>query len=172
MKRSILIFAGLLIVSLFSLNVYASNIAFVNLGKAIQTCKAGLDAKSYIQRMANVKKAVIDKKANAAKEIYKQIKSGKLNAKDKKSKEELYQIKLKDLERYRSDAVAEIQAKEKDLTSNIIEGLVQTVKIIAKKRNLDAVFETNQGVIYWNNAKDITKDVVAAYDKEYAKSKK
>ncbi len=172
MKRSILIFAGLLIVSLFTLNVYASSIAFVSLGKALQTCKAGSDAKSSIQRMVNVKKAVIDKKANAIKEIYKQIKSGKMSANDKESKNELYQIKLKDLKRYRSDAAAEIQTKEQDLTRNIIEGLVQTVKIIAKKRNLDAVFETNQSVVYWNDAKDITKDVVDAYNKVYEKSKK
>lgn len=172
MKRSILIFAGLLIVSLFTLNVYASNIAFVNLGKAIQTCKAGSDAKSSIQRMVKVKKTVIDRKANAVKAIYKQIKSGKLNAKEKESKEELYKTKLEDLKMYRSDAMSEIKTKEQNLTRDIIQGLVQTVKIIAKKRNLDAVFETNQSVVYWNDAKDITKDVIAAYNKVYTKSKK
>ncbi len=169
------IFLGfVVIIALFAFNsrALALKVAVVDLNKALQDCQAGIDAKSMLQKIIEAKKTVIDNKQQELNTLAQKIQNQSTPKKDKQQLEIEYQSKLRDLDRYKADATDDVVSKEREYTQNIINGLVETVKNISQKEGIDLVFEVHQGLVYWNDALDITSQVIKEYNKIYEQSKK
>ena len=153
-------------------NAFALKVAVVDLNKALQDCQAGIDAKSMLQKIIEAKKMVIDSKQQELNTLSQKIQNPSTPKKDKQQLEIEYQTKLRDLERYKAYATDDVVSKEREYTQNIINGLVETIKNISQKESIDLVFEVHQGLVYWNDALDITPQVIKVYNKIYEQSKK
>ncbi len=173
MKKFGLMIFVLSISLLIAQGSYASNIATVDLNRVMQDSNAGKSAKASIERLVEAKKVVINRKIKEISKLSDMLKSGKLSAKERDRQRDLYQEKVKALQRYKTDAADEVRAKEREMSNNIISSVVDIIKKYAKAHKIDAVMEIhNGGLIYWNDANDITKKIVSIYNKEYAKSGK
>jgi len=173
MKKFVVIFfAVFTILFIFNSKVFALKVAVVDLNKALQDCQAGIDAKSMLQKIIDAKKTVIDNKQQELNTLAQKIQNPQTPKKEKQQLEVEYQAKLRDLERYKADATDDVVSKEREYTQNIINGLVETVKNISQKEGIDLVFEVHQGLVYWNDALDITPQVIKEYNKIYEQSKK
>jgi len=63
---------------------------------------------------------------------------------------------------------SEIKRKEQKATQGIAVNVARLVDTMAKARDLEAVFETNSaGLLYLKDPVDLTKDVVAEYEKQF-----
>lgn len=172
MKKLFFGFVALITFLAFSSNAFALKVAVVDLNKALQNCQAGIDAKSMLQKIIDAKKTVIDNKQKELNDLAQKIQNPSTTKKEKQQLEVEYQTKLRDLERYKADATDDVVSKEREYTQNIINGLVETVKNISQKDGIDLVFEIHQGLVYWNDALDITPQVIKEYNKIYEQSKK
>lgn len=171
MKKITVVLLSVFFLGVFSLNSFSSTIAVVDLQKAMTDCKAGKNAKAKINSVIEAKKVVIDRKVNSIKKLANELKNSKLSAKAKEEKTALYKDKIKELERYKNDAADEIRVKEREISSTIINDLIQIIKRYSIAHKIDVVFEVHQGVIYWNDKLDITKNIIDMYDKEYISKK-
>ncbi len=171
MKRFVVILLSIFFSGMFSVNSFSSTIAVVDLQKAMTDCKAGKNAKAKISSVIEAKRVVIDRKVSSIKKLADELKSGKLSAEAKEEKTALYKDKIKELERYKNDAADEIREKEREISSTIINALIQIIKRYSIAHKIDAVFEVHQGVIYWNDKLDITQNVINMYNKEYISKK-
>ncbi|HEX13880.1 MAG TPA: OmpH family outer membrane protein [Desulfurella acetivorans] len=172
MKKYILGLVVFFSVLTFSANAFALKVAVVDLNKALQDCQAGIDAKSMLQKIIQAKKTVIDNKQQELNALAQKIQNPSTPKKEKQQLEVEYQTEARDLERYKADATDDVVSKEREYTQNIINGLVETVKNISQKEGIDLVFEVHQGLVYWNDALDITPQVIKEYNKIYEQSKK
>ncbi len=169
MKRMLVVFLSVILLGAFSVSAAAKNIAVVDLEKAMHNCKAGQHAKSEIEKLIEAKKVVIERKVSQIKKLAKQLQNSKLSKSAKANKANVYQEKTKELERYKNDAADEVRTKERELSTKIINDLIGVVKKYAIAHKIDAVFEVHQGLVYWNDALDITKNIVKMYDAQYKK---
>ena len=172
MKRVLSLVIGLFVLASFSGYAYAKTIAVVDLQKAMHDCKAGKHAKSEIEKLIEAKKVVIDRKVNKLKKFAQDLQSSKLSKAAKDKKAASYQDMAKEIERYKGDAADEVRTKERELSTKIISDLVEIIKHYAVAHKIDTVFEVHQGLVYWNDSLDITKDIIKKYDAKYSKSKK
>jgi len=171
-RRLIVAFAVLAFVAV-SFSVEASTIAVVNLGKVMTESKAGKAAKEQINTLISAKKEVINRKIEKVKKLAAKLSKKDLSKSEKEKLTKQYQQAIRDLEKYKSDAADEIRQKEQQLTTKIINGIIQVIKKYAIAHKIDAVFEIGQGIntIYWNDNIDITKKILKLYDKEYSGKK-
>jgi outer membrane protein len=172
MKRLFVLVLSILLLSSFSTAAFAKSIAVVDLEKAMHDSKAGKHAKSEIQKLIEAKKVVIDRKVESLKKLANALQNSKLSKTAKDKKTAVYQDKAKELERYKNDAADEVRTKERELSTKVINDLINVIKKYAVSHKIDLVFEVHQGLIYWNDVLDITKDIIKKYDAQYAKSKK
>ncbi len=172
MRKLFSVLISLFILTSFSGFAFAKTIAVVDLEKAMHECKAGKHAKAEIEKLIEAKKVVIDRKVEQLKKLANQLQNSKLSKAIKDKKAALYQDRAKEIERYKSDAADEVRTKEKVLSTKVINDLIGVIKQYAISHKIDVVFETHQGLIYWNDALDITKDIIKKYDAKYSKSKK
>ncbi len=172
MKRLFIALFSIVLLVSFSSVVSAKTIAVVDLEKAMHNCIAGKKAKKEIEKLVEAKKVVIDRKVNRLQQLARELRNSKLSKKLKDKKALSYQEKAKELERYKADAADEVRTKERELSTKVINDLIEVIKKYATAHKIDAVFETHQGLIYWNDALDITQSIIKMYDAQYLKSKK
>ncbi len=174
MKRfSLIILIAVFLISAMAYNSNAVTVAFVNLKKVMQDSNMGKAAKEQIKALIQAKKIVIKKKETKLKEIIKKLKSKKLSKKEKKKLQNEYTKAMVDLQQYQAQASQEVRKKEIEETNKILSKAVNVIKNYAKKRGIDAVFETSQGsVVYWNDNMDITKTIIELMNKSENASKK
>ena len=172
MKRLITAIIAMTFV-LVSASSFASTIAVINLGKVMSESKAGKAAKAEINSLISAKKMVINRKMEQIKKLAKQLSKKNLSKKEKSKLVAEYQAKIRDLEKYKSEAADEIRQKEQKLSAKIINAIIKVIKNYAIAHKIDAVFEIGQGIntIYWNDKIDITNKILKIFDKEYSPGK-
>lgn len=83
--------------------------------------------------------------------------------KEKELQEEIFKIQQKSMTFQR-----EIQGKENKLKQPILDKIRKIVTTVSKQMKLDVTFESSTApVIYAKEEKDITKDVIKAYNKKH-----
>src|SRR5690606_9665005 len=88
-------------------------------------------------------------------------------------KQQEFQEKFMGLRNAELTFQAEIKRKEQKATQKIAIQVQKLVDDMAKKQNLDVVFELNtSGLLFLKDPLDITKDVIAEYQKQGSKTGK
>jgi Skp family chaperone for outer membrane proteins len=76
------------------------------------------------------------------------------------------QRKQRDVQRFRDDLQGDVDNERNTILGKATQQMQDVVKKYAEANNIDVVVEA-QATVYFKGALDITKDVIAAYDKQY-----
>jgi len=145
----------------------ATEIAFVDLQKALNLSQAGKDAKSRITDKVKEFEGKIEKQQTELKALKDELEkqAALLSAEARAGKERDYQQKLKDFQRFTKDRQEELQQLDAQYTNQIVENLLELAKSIAEKEGYDLLLERGSGgVIYGAESIDLTDKLIAASD--------
>lgn len=147
----------------------ALTIGVVNVNKVLSDTKQGKEATSRLERSFKSKKNELKKDEDgikSAEESYK--KQAKILSQEArvKKEQELNQM----LVEYQNKTVQyqkEMQKMEADLKKPIIQNLKGIVDEVSKSSGVDFTVEAGTSIIYAANSKNLTDDVIKAYDKKH-----
>lgn len=151
------------------------SVAYLDMQSAILQTEEGKAAKGKIEKEAEDKRKGLVSQQNELKKLDEELQaqSAILSEDAKASKQRDFQTKLQNFRTAQMNFEQEVRGKEMQETQKIYQKLIQVVNDIAKKKNIDLVFERGAGaLIYAASADDITKDVVTAYNAKFKASKK
>ncbi len=145
-----------------------TNIAVVDMQKAIQSTVEGKKAKTELEGEFEKKKKELQKREVDLKKMGEDIEKKKavlseeaLGKKQAEFQEEM--MKYRDV---MGKSQVEIQKKERDLTAPILEKMRKTIEKVAKEKGFNLVLENSGSILFADKANDITEDVVKAYEKK------
>ena len=98
-----------------------------------------------------------------------QTNAGKLTPQAEADMTAQVQRKQRDVQRLRDDLQADVDNERNTILSKAQQQMSDVVKKYAEANNIDVVVEVS-ATVYFKGALDITKDVIAAYDKQYPAS--
>lgn len=155
----------------FSLSSFASVlVGLVDIQKVITTIKEGKGVQKTLEKSFNDKKAVLKKdedKIKKAQEDYKK-QSMVLAEQARMNKEREMQEMMMSLQNKTMEFQKDIQKMEQDMKKPILEKLRPIIDEVSKANAVAMTFELSAApIVYAESKKDITDDVIKAYDKKY-----
>ncbi len=165
MKKIVLIAVALLL--LVTPAFADMKVGYVDLQKALNTCKAGQQAKGTISSLVKKYEGEFKAKQQELLELKGNLEkqAALLSADARKEKEREYQQEVKELQRFQKDVKEELQQKDADHTKRILNELFETLKTIGAEGKYTMILEKNEGaVIYADESIDLTAELVKKYD--------
>jgi outer membrane protein len=155
----------------FSLSSFANVlVGLVDIQKVITTIKEGKNVQKSLEKSFNDKKTVLKKdedKIKKAQEDYKK-QSMVLAEQARMNKEREMQEMMMALQNKTMEYQKDIQKMEQDMKKPILEKLRPIIDDVSKANAVAMTFELSAApIVYAENKKDITEDVIKAYDKKY-----
>ena len=150
----------------------AVKVGTVDLQKALQTVKKGKAAKAELEKEFQEKKKKIDAEQENIRKLSEEFQKKTLVLSEKARAEKGAQIqqKIGAWQELVQKSQAEMSGREADMTRPILEGLKNIGADVAKKKNLEMLFEQNSsGLIFAADKTDVTDDVIKAYDEKNPK---
>jgi outer membrane protein len=145
-----------------------NKVAIVSLQKAvidsadIKAKSAGMEAR-YKPRVTQIE--TLDREiAQLTNNL--QTNQGKLTPQAEADMTAQLQRKQRDVQRFRDDLQGDVDNERNTILGKATQQMQDVVKKYAEANNIDVVVEA-QATVYFKGALDITKDVIAAYDKQY-----
>ena len=162
-----------IIVSLIALMLLAvpalaeTKIAYVDLQKALNLSKTGVEAKQQIgvqvKKYEGEFKAKQDELMKLKEELEKQ--AVLLSDAAKAQKEREFQQNVKELQRFQKDIKEELQQRDAELTKRILNELFEILQTIGKNGSYTMILEKNEGAVIFADANiDLTDELIKAYD--------
>ncbi len=154
--------------SAFSAKNGDPKIGFVNIKKAVADTNEFKRIKSEFDRKFQKIQKVIAAREGEMKKLYEELnKQGfVLSPELKKQKESNFINKKKSLERFVQDKNEEFAGMEKEITAKITRRMLDVLKNLGKKRKFTLIIEKS-ATFYFDNARDVTKTAVSAYNKSF-----
>ena len=146
----------------------------VNMQKIILQVEEGKAAKLQLQKEIKEKEVEFKKQKAELDELNASWKrqAALLSEEARMKKQADFQQKFMKLRNEEMQFQSIIKQKEVAATQKIAMNVAAIVDKLAKKKNLDVVFETNSsGLMYAKDPVDLTNDVIASYDKNSQKGK-
>ncbi len=150
-------------------------LAFVDLQKALNLCKAGQDAKEKFAK--EVEKA--EEKLSLKQEELKKLKeilekqSAMLTEETLKEKEKDYQARLRDFKRLYEDSQNELKLQDNEAVKEILEEMVKVTQEYGKEKGFTFIFEKSESaLLFANEATEVTEEILKIYDQKYLEKKK
>lgn len=144
-------------------------IGTVDLQHALQTVKKGKSARSKLEAEFNKRKKELKDEEEAIKKMHAafQKQSMVMNDEARAKKQAEIQQRIIQLQQKTGQSQVEIQKREQDLTSPIVEGLQSTVSEIAKKKGYTVVLEKSRNMVLYSLPQDdLTAEVIGEFDKK------
>lgn len=143
-------------------------IATVDLQRALNECEAGKTAKEGFKVEVEKLQAKLEKQKNDLERIKADAerKASVLKEDERKEIERDYQRRLRDFQRTYKDSQAELQARDNELTAEILRDLQGVILEYGTKSPYNLILEaSNTGVVlYATKNLDITDQVIEAYN--------
>lgn len=156
---------------------YASEIikvGIVDLAKALNESETGKKAKSDLEALIKSKQAIIDEKAKKAETLKTELEkqAALISPEAKKAKEEELERAIRDYQRTVSDAQAEVQKKEAEITNDILKEIRSVINSFAQEEGYGIIFEKVEGVVLYSSQNiDVTDKIIKRYNEMKAKGK-
>jgi outer membrane protein len=141
-------------------------VAVIDVNKILNDSKAGQAAKKKMEARYEELKKTIDAKQEEARKIKEEIDKQKVMVgKEKlKEREDALQAKLNELRQLTQEGEREMQARQGELTREVLKSVEAKVDDVVKAEKLDLVLEKSAGVIHFSASMDITPRVLALVD--------
>ncbi|MCM2350349.1 MAG: OmpH family outer membrane protein [Bacteriovoracaceae bacterium] len=166
-----LILSFLLLTFSFS-SFSATLIGLVDIQKIITTIKEGKGVQKTLEKSFNDKKALLKKdedKIKKAQEDYKKQSMVLAEAARANKEREMQEMMMK-LQNKTMEYQREIQKMEQDMKKPILEKLRPIIDEVSQANKVDMTFELSAApIVYAANKKDLTEEVIKAYDKKHPK---
>ncbi|MGZ8447945.1 MAG: OmpH family outer membrane protein [Candidatus Deferrimicrobiaceae bacterium] len=161
--------AGIIMVAVAVAAVFAGTslaeglrVAVIDVNKILNESEAGKAAKKKMEGRYEELKKTIDAKQEEARKIKEEIDKQKVMVgKEKlKEKEDALQAKVNELRQLTQDGEREMQARQGELTRDVLKSVEAKVDAVVKADKLDLVLEKSAGVVHYNESMDITQRVL------------
>lgn len=170
MFRYVSILLGIL---LLTSTAFAQNkIGVVDMQRALNESKEGMEAKKEISKKANAMQSELkqlQQELDKLKtEMEKQVSF--MSEEAKAEKEKVFQKKLKEFQTKYKDAQEELQQKDAEYTKKIIQRLEKILQKIGEEEKYTVILEKNSGgIFYYDKAVDLTDLLVKKANEDTGK---
>ena len=170
-KQSVLVAVFILLITVeFACGASEYKLAFVDLQKALNLCKAGQDAKEQFGKeveQAEEKLSLKQEELKRLKEVLEK-QSAMLNEETFKQKEKDYQAKLRDFKRLYEESQDELKAQDNEAVKEILAELVKVTQEYGKEKGFTFIFEKSESaLLYADETREVTDDIIKIYDANY-----
>ncbi|MCZ6625777.1 MAG: OmpH family outer membrane protein [Deltaproteobacteria bacterium] len=133
---------------------------------AISESKAGKKARARFRDQVKKAEVEILKEKNVVERLKSDIdkKGPLLKPQERRNLEREFQRRYKGFQRKMRDHQEELQQREGEMTAEIIKEIQRVVLEFGKKENFTLIFE-HGGVLYYDEAINLTKTVIELYDR-------
>lgn len=137
--------------------------AVIDVNKILNDSEAGQAAKKKMEARYEELKKTIDVKQEEARKIKEEIDKQKvmLGKEKLKEKEDALQAKVNELRQLTQEGEQEMQARQGELTRDVLKSVEAKVEVVVKADKLDLVLEKSAGVVHFNPSMDISSKVLA-----------
>jgi outer membrane protein len=145
-------------------------LAFVDLQKALNLCKAGQDAKEEFAKQVEKAEQSLMVKQEELKKIKEILEkqSAMLNEETFKNKEKDFQAKRRDFKRLYEESQDELKVQDNEAVKEILEALVQVVQEYGKEKGFTFILEKSESaLLFADEALEVTEDILKLYDQQY-----
>ena len=153
----------LLMVASLSIASEGNRIVYVDLQEALNSADSGKKAKEIFKVEVDRIQKDLDKKQDELKSMKDDLekKALLLSEETRVKKEQEYQEKLKNFQRFYQDAQDELKSKDEQLTRNIMIDLRKVITRLGQEKGYAMILEKNESnVLYAPRENDITSEVV------------
>lgn len=157
----------LLTLLVLALPAFAQKIGYVDLQRALNNSAAGAAAKQLMSEQVKQYEAEFTQKQDEVMRMKTDLEkqAALLSDTARAEREREYQKRVTDLQRFQKDIQEELQIKDSEYTSRIINELFDVLQQIGKEQGYAMVIEKNEGaVIFADPSVDLTDDLIKAYD--------
>jgi len=160
---------ALLVVLALPLSVLAADGAkfgSVDIQKVLLMSDAGKEAKEQLGQKAAKYEAEKNSKETELKKLKGELESQGvvLNESARGGKERDYQQRLKEYQRFLKDAQEDLQAKNDEFTSKIVDEIVKVSQEYGRKNGYTAIFVKSETMLYLDPAADVTDAVLKSFN--------
>ena len=170
MKR-IGIIISVIVLMLIGTNAFAEEkIAFINMKNILLLSDQGKEAAEEFKVVFQKKRENIQKREAELKTMKEELEKQRLVLTETamREKELEYQKQFRDYKRLVEDSNAEIQRMDQELSRKMIPEVLKVVNEIGKRNGYTMILDVGMaGIAYHSNARDITKQVIIEFNKEY-----
>ena len=150
-------------------------LAYVDLQKAPNLCKAGQEAKEKFSKKVEKAEQGLSGRQDELKKLQEVLeKQGSmLNEAALKEKKKDYEAKLRDFKRLYDESQEELKAQDNEAVKEILSELVRTTQSYGKEKGFTFVFEKSESaLLFADEATEITDEIIKLYDASYAQGGK
>lgn len=168
MKSLIAVLALVMTSSVFA----AVNVGKVDVQKVLITVNQGVAVRDQLKKSFDEKQKILKDEEEKIKKLQEDYskKASVINDKEKAKKEREIQEKIMAIQQKTGGFQKEIQDLEQKLKTPILERVKSVVDEVSKAADLDLVYEAATApILYAKTEKDLTDDVVKAYNKKFPK---
>jgi outer membrane protein len=173
MKRYALFAAGIVILTLVfagSPTAAAEKTGFVDIEEVMLSSGPGKKASEDFKKAFEKEKEVIQERENELKKLKDELEKQRSLLKEEvlKEKEIDYQKKFRDYQLLVKDTNEELQAKDQDISKEIIPEILKVVNAIGEKENFSIIIDISSiPLTYHSRENDLTKRVIEEFNKTY-----
>jgi outer membrane protein len=156
----------LLALPLTALAADGAKIGLFDIQKVLQLSEAGKEAKEQL----SVKAGKYEAEKNAREEELKKLKVDLekqgllLSDSARASKERDYQQRFKEIQRFLKDAQDDMQTKNEEYTSKIVEEIFKVAQEYGRKNAYTVIFNKGESMVYMDPSADLTEEILKAYN--------
>ena len=166
MKKTLMVVFTILVLSVFVFSQV--KIGVINAQQIIEKTKKGAQIQKKLESLQTQKQQQLQKMQEEIKKLEKDVLSPALNNATRESKSIELQSKKTQLKRTYEDAQREFQiASQKELLA-LEKELIPLIQNVGKAKGLTVIFDrARSGIVYLDNAVDITADIIKAVDAKF-----
>lgn len=140
-------------------------LAYVDVQRALNECRAGRAGREKIKREVEQVEAKLGRQQSEVEALKNEIekKGALMNDQDRQNLEEEYSRKLRNFQEDYKNSQDELRQRDSQITGAIVRDLAQVVRGIGEKRGYTLVLEKG-GLLWGTPGIDITDEVIRAYD--------
>jgi outer membrane protein len=150
-------------------------LAYVDLQKALNLCKAGQDAKEKFSKKVEKAEQSLSGRQEELKKLQEVLeKQGSmLNEAALKEKKKDYEAKLRDFKRLYDESQDELKAQDNEAVKEILSELVKITQSYGKEKGFTFVFEKSESaLLFADETTEITDEIIKRYDAAFAQGGK
>lgn len=167
MRKTLVLVVTILVMSVFAISQV--KIGVVNAQELLAKTKKGIEIQKRLEELQKKKQNEMQVMQDEIKKLEKEVLSPALNQETREKKGLELQTKRKNLKRFVEDAQNEIQRASKKELVELENAVMPLIDQIGKSKGFTIIFDiTRPGIVYFDQAIDITPEVIKAFD---AKSK-
>ena len=171
MKRFIVALFLLLSLPLSALAADGAKIGSVDIQKVLLMSDAGKEAKEQLSQKAAKYEADKNSKEEELKRLKGELEKQGLVLSEtaRGAKERDYQQRLKEYQRFLKDAQEDLQAKNDEFTSKIVDEIVKVSQAYGRQNGYTAIFVKSETMVYLDPSADLTEEVLKTFNAAHKK---